>query len=49
MIFTIKCPECLIDNEIESDEPVVDWVCTNCNAEPVTSLPTDEEGNLLNG
>lgn len=46
-MFELECPNCHEMNEIESDEPVVTWSCTNCNAEPLTSLPTDEEGELI--
>jgi hypothetical protein len=45
--FDLECPNCGWFNEIITEEPNVEWVCEICKTEPVTSLPTDGEGNLL--
>lgn len=47
MIYELECPDCFSVNEIESDSPVVSWSCQDCKAEPVSSLPTDENGDLI--
>ena len=47
MIYQLECPNCLAINEIESEEAVIQWSCDSCNARPLSSLPTDEEGNLI--
>lgn len=49
MIFNLLCPECRTENSIEADEMVVEWVCNNCNSQPITSLGVDENGDLING
>lgn len=47
--FYLTCPECGLMNVIVTsiDTPVVDWVCGGCESQPVTSLPTTEDGFLL--
>lgn len=46
-MYQLECPDCHTINEIVSDTPIVKWECESCNSKPVTSLPTDENGELL--
>jgi ribosomal protein S27E len=46
-MYELECPNCHHINEIVSDTPIVEWECENCSSHPVSSLPTDEEGNLI--
>lgn len=47
MIYELECPNCHHINEIEAEHPTVEWTCEECSSEPVTSLPTDSEGELI--
>jgi ribosomal protein S27E len=46
-MYELECPNCQHINQVVSENPVVEWTCENCESEPLTSLPTDGEGNLL--
>jgi len=46
MVYFLACPDCQAVNEVESDETVREWACRFCKARAVSSLPTDEDGNL---
>lgn len=47
--FDLDCPDCGFTNIVVTTEelPVVDWTCGVCEAQPITSLPTDEFGELI--
>lgn len=49
MLYNLICPneDCLESNEVETETPGTPWECSVCNAKPFSSLPTDEEGNLI--
>lgn len=47
MLYTLTCPSCGVDNEIESVTPVTTWECFVCGDNPISSLPTDENNNLI--
>lgn len=46
-MFELECPNCGQITFVESETPVVEWECLYCESTPVTSLPTDGQGNLL--
>lgn len=42
MLYHLTCPNCQTVNEVEAEEPGQAWTCSNCAAEPFSSLPTVE-------
>lgn len=47
--FDLVCPECELVNVVvtSADTPVVDWICGRCETQPITSLPTTDDGVLI--
>lgn len=47
MIYSLKCGNCLTDNNVSADDEPILWVCNGCGNENSSSLPVTAADNLI--